>query len=106
VNITVQDLLDVPFVHEDGVAALGHAHTFRGVSTDSRTLKKDDIFFALSGPNFDGHKYLAEVAREGALAAVVNDNWYAAQKSKRFPLPVFVVKDTLFALGQLAKIDR
>jgi UDP-N-acetylmuramoyl-tripeptide--D-alanyl-D-alanine ligase len=106
VNITVQDLLDVPFVHEDGVAALGHAHTFRGVSTDSRTLKKDDIFFALNGPNFDGHKYLTEVAREGALAAVVNDNWYAAQKSKRFPLPLFVVKNTLFALGALAKIYR
>ena len=105
-NITVQDLLDVPFVNEDGVKALGQAHTFRGVSTDSRTLKQGDIFFALKGPNFDGHKYIADVAREGALAAVVNDKWYAAQKSKRFPLPVFVVKDTLFALGQLAKIYR
>jgi UDP-N-acetylmuramoyl-tripeptide--D-alanyl-D-alanine ligase len=106
VNITVQDLHEVPFVLDEGVRVMDRTHAFRGISTDSRTLKQGDLFFALKGPNFDGHKYLAQVESEGALAAVVSEKWYNAQRSKRFPLPLFVVKDTLLALGELANIYR
>lgn len=35
--------------------------TCQGISTDSRTIKSQEIFFALRGPNFDGHAYLPEV---------------------------------------------
>ncbi len=105
-NITVQDLLSIPYLHEEGVKALGLNRTVRDVSTDSRTLKRDDLFIALKGPNFDGHQYIAEVAKEGAIAAVVSEKWYSSQKSKRFPIPLLVVKDTLDALGALAKVYR
>ena len=30
-----------------------------GVSIDTRTLKKGDIFFALAGPNYDGHQFIS-----------------------------------------------
>src|SRR5216684_4248526 len=43
-----------------------------GWSVDSRTLQPGDLFFALRGPNYDGHDYLAEVFRKGAVAAVVD----------------------------------
>lgn len=44
---------------------------FEGVSTDTRTLRDGELFFALQGPNFDGRDYV-EVAREaGAAGAVV-----------------------------------
>ena len=50
----------------------GEDHAFAGVSTDTRTLQRGDLFVALRGPNFDGHRYL-HVARErraaGALVA-------------------------------------
>ncbi|HET6400679.1 MAG TPA: UDP-N-acetylmuramoyl-tripeptide--D-alanyl-D-alanine ligase [Candidatus Kapabacteria bacterium] len=105
-NISVQDLLDVPFSHEIGVRDLGPARTFREVSTDSRTLKPGDLFIALHGPNFDGHKYLGEITKEGATAAIVSERWFAAHKNWHHTLPILVVKDPLHAFGTLAGIYR
>lgn len=42
-----------------------------GVSTDTRSIGKDELFVALSGPNFDGHAYLDQAMANGACAAVV-----------------------------------
>jgi len=42
-----------------------------GVSTDSRTLRAGELFFAIRGESFDGHAYVAEAMRRGAVAAVV-----------------------------------
>lgn len=46
--------------------------SFRGVSTDTRTLRRGQLFFALQGPNFDGHDYVARAKAGGAAAAVVH----------------------------------
>ena len=37
-----------------------------GVSIDTRTIKKGDIFFALAGPNYDGHQFIGEEIKKGA----------------------------------------
>ena len=42
-----------------------------GVSTDTRTLDEGDLFIALKGPNFDGHRFVGEAFDKGAAAAVV-----------------------------------
>jgi UDP-N-acetylmuramyl pentapeptide synthase len=42
-----------------------------GWSIDSRTLQAGDLFFALKGPNHDGHQYVEQVLNAGAAAAVV-----------------------------------
>ena len=42
-----------------------------GVSTDTRTLRPGELFFALTGPCFDGHDYVAEAAARGAGGMVV-----------------------------------
>lgn len=47
--------------------------TCKGVSTDSRSVGKDQLFFALKGENFDGNKYAAAALEKGALYAVVSD---------------------------------
>ncbi len=78
----------------------------RDVSTDSRTLKRDDLFIALNGEHFDGHRYLADVAKEGAIAAIVSEAWYAKHKAQVHPLPMLAVANTLDAFGELAKIYR
>ena len=44
------------------------------VCTDSRALKAGDLFVALRGENFDGHTFVAEAARRGALGAIVEQN--------------------------------
>jgi UDP-N-acetylmuramoyl-tripeptide--D-alanyl-D-alanine ligase len=70
---------------------------FAGVSTDTRTLRAADLFVALRGERFDGHRFLKEAAAANAAAALV-DRSYAGE----FPLPVAIVEDTRLALGQLA----
>jgi UDP-N-acetylmuramoyl-tripeptide--D-alanyl-D-alanine ligase len=106
VNLTLEDLLSIPFEHQEGLKGLSLARPFRDVSTDSRTLKRDDLFVALKGPTFDGHRYLEDVAKEGAQAAMVSEQWYNSHKAKRLPLPVLVVKNTLDAFGALANVYR
>ncbi len=69
------------------------------VSTDSRALKSGDVFFALSGDQFDGHDYLDVVHREGALAAVVARE-RSAQGPSRFTR--ILVDNPRAALGRLA----
>ena len=66
-----------------------------GWSIDSRTLRPGDLFFALRGPNHDGHAYVAEVLRKGAAGVVVDRDVAASEIVLRVP-------DTLRALQELA----
>ena len=45
-----------------------------GVSTDSRTLQFGQLFFALSGPNFDGNQFAKQALDKGAIAVVVDED--------------------------------
>ena len=45
-----------------------------GVSTDSRTLQAGQLFFALSGPNFNGNQFAKKALEKGAIAVVVDEN--------------------------------
>lgn len=68
---------------------------FRGCSTDSRRLERDQLFVALKGPTHDGHEHVDEAVRRGAAAALVSRPVSAA-------LPAIRVDDTLQALGTLS----
>ena len=69
------------------------------VSTDSRTIKKGELFVALRGENFDGHKFVEDVAKSGAAGAVVDLNWNG-KTPKSFT--VIRAQDTLLAYQNLA----
>ena len=60
----------------DAVKATGGGNTRNwsasGVSIDSRSTKPGDLFVALTGPNFDGHDYIAAAFNAGAAAAVAS----------------------------------
>ncbi|HUL57493.1 MAG TPA: UDP-N-acetylmuramoyl-tripeptide--D-alanyl-D-alanine ligase [Usitatibacter sp.] len=78
----------------------GDAHgaaRFAGVTTDSRAVDAGDLFVALAGGNFDGHDYVAEAVRRGAVAAIVSRRIDAEPA-----IPQVVVADTRIALGLLA----
>ena len=45
-----------------------------GVSTDSRTLQAGQLFFALSGPNFNGNQFTKKALEKGAIAVVVDED--------------------------------
>jgi UDP-N-acetylmuramoyl-tripeptide--D-alanyl-D-alanine ligase len=64
------------------------------VGTDSRAIKKGQLFVALKGENFDGHEYAAQSLEKGAAAVLVSKASNAST--------AVVVKDTRLALGELA----
>lgn len=70
-----------------------------GVSTDSRTVKEGNVFFALSGPNFNGNQYAKSAIECGALVAVVDDEDFLGDGC-------VLVEDSLKALQDLAKQHR
>ena len=79
--------------------SLGRDGRITRISTDSRTLQRGDLFVALRGENFDGHKFVEQAAERGAVAALVDHTWKGAAP-KDFPL--IRVDDTLIAYQQIA----
>jgi len=78
---------------------------FTGVSTDTRAIAKDEIFFALSGERFDGTAFVADALTKGALAAVVARSALAGVGNAPRERLV-VVDDPRLALGRLAAYWR
>ncbi len=70
-----------------------------GVSTDSRTVKEGNIFFALSGPSFNGNAYAKSALEKGALVAVVDDQDFLGDGC-------VLVENALTALQHLARHHR
>jgi UDP-N-acetylmuramoyl-tripeptide--D-alanyl-D-alanine ligase len=72
---------------------------FDAVSTDSRTVKAGDCFFAIPGENFDGHDYVSDAFAKGAVCAVVSRKLEGEEFAGKCLLQV---EDTTRALGDLA----
>ena len=84
----------------DGRVVCGDAAgSVDGVSIDSRTVQRGDLFFAIRGEHFDGHDYIRAAIGKGALCVVAeHDINLPAGNSTA----VVVVDDTIAALGRLA----
>jgi UDP-N-acetylmuramoyl-tripeptide--D-alanyl-D-alanine ligase len=78
---------------------VGADQEITGVSTDSRSLCRGDLFVALEGENFDGHQYLLQVQQKGAAAALVSASAEGSISQLR-------VADTQRALGLLGAYNR
>ena len=74
-----------------------------GISIDTRTLEKGDLFFAIKGENNDGHDYVGAAFERGAAACVVDEAHADALIGKG---ACFVVRDTLAALERLGRAAR
>ncbi len=77
-----------------------------GYSIDSRSLAPGQLFFAIRGPRFDGHKFVGEVLDRGAAGVVVEKAFYASAPAEWRPA-LIAVDDTHRALQTLAlKVRR
>jgi UDP-N-acetylmuramoyl-tripeptide--D-alanyl-D-alanine ligase len=74
----------------------------RGITTDTRGIASGDCFVALAGEHFDAHDFLADAVTQGASALVVSK----PERTATLGVPVFAVRDTLTALGALARYRR
>jgi UDP-N-acetylmuramoyl-tripeptide--D-alanyl-D-alanine ligase len=73
------------------------------ISTDSRTIKRGELFVALRGENFDAHSFIESAAAAEAAGAMVVSDW-KGKVSENFAL--IRVKDTLHGYQQLAASYR
>ena len=114
-RLTIRDILNAV----GGRLISGHEGAFaNGVSTDSRTIRRGELFFALKGPRFDGHKFIDDVVKKGAAGAVVSAEvrGLPLQAVSRGQEPgsgssstqfgIIHVEDTLKALGDLSAYWR
>ncbi len=73
-----------------------------GISTDSRKIKRDELFVALKGLRYDGQDFLQEALDKGACGILVSTSPIT---DHRLPITI-LVRNTLKALGQIAKYYR
>ncbi len=97
---TVQELIRVT-----GGKLLGGSKDIRvkGISIDSRTVKKGEVFLALKGNNFDGHDYIFQALKNGASGIIKQTGKPGPKSSAVFCLEVF---DSIKALGDIARYHR
>ena len=72
------------------------------IATDTRQIAQGDCFLALAGEKFDAHDFLREAVDRGATSLVVS----RPERTAGLDVPVFAVRDTLAALGALARYRR
>ena len=107
---TVDELREVISVKVlAGQASLSGKRRIRQISTDSRSIRRGDLFVALRGDRFDGHEFVPAVLAQGAAGAIVHDGYHlpsslpAVRRIARQSVPfLFGVRDPLFAYQQLA----
>ncbi len=73
-----------------------------GISINTRTIKKGEIFIAVPGKRYDGHRFIYQAIEKGASALIVHKRI----KKKSCKIPVVTVDNTVAALGHLAAYYR
>lgn len=71
-----------------------------GVTTDTRSIEKNQVFFALKGPSFNGNEYAQKALEAGASAVVIDEDVLEEGPT------VFRVENVLVTLQELARIHR
>jgi len=83
-----------------GSTASSEQHAL-GYSIDSRTVRVGEMFFAIRGENYDGHRFVRDALERGAIAAVVSRD-FALSNDDADNINLIRVADTLVALQRLA----
>ncbi|WP_299150575.1 UDP-N-acetylmuramoyl-tripeptide--D-alanyl-D-alanine ligase [uncultured Dokdonia sp.] len=76
-----------------------HFLNSNGVCTDTRSLKENQIYFALKGENFNGNKFAQQALTSGASLAIIDEKEYVTDRT-------VLVDDVLGTLQQLANYHR
>ncbi len=71
-----------------------------GVSIDTRTIQKNNLFFAINGPNFNANQFAGEALKKGASFAVVDDESYVMDDR------IILVDDGLKVFQELASFHK
>ena len=90
-----------------GVLLHGSPETaFEGISTDSRNIRKNDLFIPIKGTNFDGHDFIVPALEAGALGSLINRDTNREIFTVLSKQVLIQVQDTLQSLSDLASTHR
>ena len=74
---------------------------YAGVSINTKTIKRNDLFFAIRGKKIDSHKFVRQAIKKGAVRSIVSKKIEQLPKNK-----IIKVKNTFSSLNDLAKVTR
>ena len=101
--LTVEEVLRAT----GGKLLQGSEKVFQGISTDSRTVAEGELFVALKGTRFDGHHYALEALKKKAGGVLIEEGTIGDIRWNGYrSRAVIAVKDTLAALGEIARSWR
>jgi UDP-N-acetylmuramoyl-tripeptide--D-alanyl-D-alanine ligase len=109
---TVEEVLEVVGARLlAGDSSMAPKTAIKRLWTDSRTVRPGDCFVGLRGDRFDGHAFVPETFRKGAVAALVEDSYRVPadpllRGPARRPAIILGVRDSLLAFQQLATHHR
>jgi len=101
IYLNIEDIFNIP------TAVIYNPDMFKSIyhiSIDSRDIKKNTLFIALKGERFDGHDFIDDVVKKGTCAVIINEKYF--KKLSELEVPVITVKDTIKALGDVARLWR
>jgi len=102
-SVPLQDVLAVT-----GAQLIGHLPVdtaFGKIERNSHNIQPGDLFIAVVGERFDGHRFVPDAATRGATAALVRHDW-AAANANALDLPLIAVPEPVAALQEIARARR
>jgi len=103
VILTIEEVLGAT----GGKLLQGSGNVFQGISTDSRAIAAGELFIALRGSRFDGHHYALEALEKKAGGVLIEEDKVGDIRWNGYrSRAVIAVKDTLAALGEIARSWR
>lgn len=101
--LTVKDIL----IATKGKLLFGDQNDMvTGLSTDTRRLKKDELFVAIKGDRFDGHNFILDAISKGARVVLVQEGCISNANFRTADTSLISVSDSIKALGNIAHFHR
>ncbi|ABA22251.1 UDP-N-acetylmuramoyl-tripeptide--D-alanyl-D-alanine ligase [Trichormus variabilis ATCC 29413] len=96
-SVTLNQLIEVLLARPFNISEAALAQVSSGIQTDTRIIKPGEVFLAFRGEKFDGHEFVQTAIANGAIAAIVDDDY------ENPGFPVLQVSNTLEAYQKLGR---
>jgi UDP-N-acetylmuramoyl-tripeptide--D-alanyl-D-alanine ligase len=96
-------LTEIAKIIDPEIKSINRDIDIKSISTDSRTIKRGELFIALKGDSFRGSDFISNAVRKGASAVITDDH---SASGKYFGIPLLIVKNAKDALSMIARAYR
>ena len=79
--------LKLNIIREQSKKFISNNLTLKNISINSKTIKKNDVFFAIKGKRIDGNNFVSEALKKKASLAIVNKSTKNLSSSKQILNP-------------------